>query len=978
MSDDLVPISAADAQSQGLVVQTPSPVSAPTPAVPTDLPEGMTPISRQELAASAPGDITYVPGGIRRQEYGTLPEMAKTLGENIASGYTLGASEIGEQAAENNAEAREQRNAENPLTAMAGQGIGMVAAHVTGPGELEDIGRLAKVVNPVRALETAGTKTAQVAEGLGASRRAASALGGAAAFGGMGAIQSVNHELALGDPNLNAGKLVSAAGMGALYAAPFGVAGGVIKDFLSPNIVKAAAQGLADTGEGAEAAAGGSQAGEPIAGAQQAQDAAAQAGTEEQPAPAPMPGQEPDTTGLPKQTALTEALGRLPDLENSVTEQQISSLDNPRNEAIYQTAREMPGDLGDEIRNLEVQQKAELTNKTDGTIQQLAPEAELTPDAVDGGERSNHIFEQTYKNTRDGLVPLFENMKLIDTGTGLNHLQGVMQAVSEKLPQVANMFEDASMEKIKPYKTSMGLDKSVYNAIRDAVDSLKDNPEDFRTLQDIRGGMTQNIDKLASGKGPSQIRAAQAGFMDYLNKLAEEHGEPLIDQSGNEITPREANKRWAIMEGQREVIEKNFGASVGKPEYGEVSRIKPENINDNIFKNTANVNAAKGILSPKDFREILANWLTEKRANFTDNEFFSSNKWRSFLFKNQDALNAAFEDDPEPLQRIRDLNTVSRIIPDAPSANPSHTARTLAYAMKDTFSNPLALLHPVEATGKAVLDFLGEKIQAAHAEAAFRNMKEGAAGVGVMGAIQDMLGSANEKISNAAKSALGAGRGAPVDAASWSLQSYLKNSQRVQKLANDPAAMMDTAQQATAFMHGTAPQISQQIQQHMVTGIQFLASKIPQPLNPQYADGDWEPSNAQKSKFNEYYRTVDDPVASLRQIKNGGLTNETMEALQTVYPSLLDSLRSSVMENMEAGKVSKMPYASQIALSKFLGQPISVGMTPQAVLANQQALQPMPPAAPPQGKAPRGRGASAKNLQLAGRAATEMSRDEES
>jgi hypothetical protein len=162
--------------------------------------------------------------------------------------------------------------------------------------------------------------------------------------------------------------------------------------------------------------------------------------------------------------------------------------------------------------------------------------------------------------------------------------------------------------------------------------------------------------------------------------------------------------------------------------------------------------------------------------------------------------------------------------------------------------------------------------------------------------------------------------------------------------------------------------------EHLETSVQFLNSKIPQPLNHQYADNDdWEPSDTQKSKFLEYYKTVDDPVGAMRQIKNGGLTNEAMESLNNVYPSLLDDMRTKLMEHMDIDKVRKMTMGQQIALSKFMGQPLTTSLSPQALASNQSSfLPPQPPPTP----APQGRGGQAKHLTIAKRSATRTSNEE--
>jgi hypothetical protein len=64
---------------------------------------------------------------------------------------------------------------------------------------------------------------------------------------------------------------------------------------------------------------------------------------------------------------------------------------------------------------------------------------------------------------------------------------------------------------------------------------------------------------------------------------------------------------------------------------------------------------------------------------------FSSNKFFTFIKNKYPELEVAFKNNPQLLQEIRHWNTVMRILPDAPSVNPSGTAKTVMHMMKDVF-----------------------------------------------------------------------------------------------------------------------------------------------------------------------------------------------------------------------------------------------------------------------------------------------------
>ncbi len=973
MAEELQPISAEEAEAQGA-----TPVQ---PEVSND--SDIKPISVEELSQLNPEDVTFIPGGINHIKYGNADSLGRTFARNAASGFTVGASELAEQAALHNAQEREAENEEHPIGAFLGQTAGIVASHLTGIGEAEDVGRgamiLNKAVNPVSVFEGIGKVAGKAAEESGLGKFATGAIQGAATVAPMGAVQNAFHESSLGDPNLNAGKIISAAGMGALYGgAGGGLLGGAINKFL-PN--KLAAEAI-------KSGIGGS--------TEDLTNAAKESVLEGHPNTEPLEAEEispendfqgsPEHLPLPQQEALVDAIKGVPDLKVKVTPHQIASLENPENIKIYKGARDLPGELGTDIRKTELAQKYDLTNKTDETIKNLAPDSELTSDRVESGERAKELLTNAFKEERIKSGQPFEQMKLAETGHADDHLVGVLDAMSDYTDQngnkplvnISKMFgEDGINGEINKFSTKWGIKKNTYNALKDVISDLRDNPETFEELQNIRGGMDNYLSKLDDTSSNSQILSAKAAFLDYLQGVVDKAKTPLIDAEGNQISARDAFKRYAINQQNGEFISKRFGAPINSwaPE-------KPlEKITGNIFSNTVNVAKAKEILKPEEFKEILANWLSENRAKVTDNKVFSSNKWGSFLAKNRDVLNEAFRDAPDQLKRLKDINTISRILPDAVAGNPSGTGYTVAKAaadaLKETFAEPLALLEPKAAGLKALTSVITDQIKEYRAKAAFEGMTERAAKAGILSSISDSIIHAQNKIDSAAKSIFGGYKAFTISGIQAANYTYLNSVKKINELANNQDEIMKTMDHATAFTNQVAPEISQQIKQHMVAGVQFLNTKIPRPLNPQLLDGDhWEPSQAQKLKFLEYYKAVNDPVSVLKQVRNGTLSNESMESLQNVYPQLLQLFRQKVIENLDTRSASSLPHSTKMSLSKFLGQPLSVSLTPKSILTNQISLQMNPRPNDSQANQ-RAKGSSAKHLDLKSRASTRTQRTDE-
>lgn len=616
-------------------------------------------------------DAKFVPDS---ETYGTPAQQAIAGIEGVARGATLGLSDVAERGLGiSTPEAMAARQRENPWTS----GLG-TAAGAAGIGALTGGGSL-------------------VAEGLGGG-----ALAGAVGLGAEGAVFGAGNavsEAALGDGQLNGEKLLSHMGWGAALG---GAAGSV---FGKLGAFSKGAEGAVDAAESAGAEAGALA--EPVLkGIETAENAGpikSFADLEARNAKAQATGKSFD---LPQKSVLAEAAARLPDLENPALPQQIDALSSKSHLDAYKILRESDSQVGKAVQNYEGLQKAELVSKIDNSIEALHPESAPVVDAVKAGHRAVEAFTEQYEAEKNALKPMFEELKKVDLGSSVDHVHPIIDKFAEAVPGVARMFgygEDGLLNKVLPYDTKWGIDHDTYNAVKQAYKSLaiagaEDAPATFQDLSNIRKGLSQNVNVLSQGQGPQEIRAIKAAMMSYIEDAVQEHLP--------ETPVRDVFKRWAVNEQQRGVIEKAFGAGVGTPEFGAISKIKPENISDNIFKNTATINAAKSILEPRVFDELLANHLAEQRAAVTRNGVFSSNKFATFLKNHQDSLGVAFAESPQNLQRLKDLTTFSTILPDSASVNPSGTAKTLMGMIKNLSVGDMALgaMNP-----KAMIALIGKK-----------------------------------------------------------------------------------------------------------------------------------------------------------------------------------------------------------------------------------------------------------------------------
>lgn len=852
-------------------------------------------------------DFSGVDQLLTEQKYGTPTEQLKAGAEATARGASLGTSDwLLTRSGVTSPEAIRARQQANPKTALLGNIAGTTGLLI-GTG-----GLAAPAEGALVGAEILGPTAARIA-GFG--------LEGAALGAG-----NVVSDASLGDVDINAQKILADVGMGAAFGAGLGALSKGIEAI--PSLKRTAVSEIQSADAALAKDLGISVTEKPVMDAPEGSFGIKPTSIEDMQARVKDASYRGESVELPQKQALQDAASRV-EMMNPVHPLQLESLDTQAARDIYKTAIEMPGKEGDAIRAYEAIQKKELTKITDNAIKSVVTDgSKVVEDAVEGGKKAIDAFTKQYQEEKSALAPVFEKLKTFETKDPFNHLPQVITKLTDTLPNVARMFDTAAEEigAIKPYKSNMGLDRATYNAVKDVVESLKE-PAFLEDLMNIRKGMSQHVDVLAQGEAPAQIRALKASMMEYIQAEAEKVG-----ALNGENSIREVFKRYAINEQERQVIEKNFGASVGSQEFGSISKIKPEKILDNIFRDTASVNAAKNILGPEKFNEMLANYLAGERAWATKDGVFSSNKFGTFLKNKADVLNEAFKENPTALQKIRDVNVVSRILPDSPSINPSGTAKTLWGTLK---------AHSIADFVGNLKGYAGEKLQE---HLVRQKINEGLAGKAdhatKLGTIQKIIKKTSDKINDAAKSVLGEGARGSIPSAVKGIsdEEFTERIKRIKELSNNPSALMDHMGKSTDGLYASAPNITQGVNATMIRAITFLSSKLPVAKNSMPLSKEHVISDAEKQKFNNYFNVVNDPVSVLSTIKSGTLTNDSIEALQAVHPNLYGEMKKALIFHFDPEKAVDLKYPEKIALSKFLGQPLDENMLPQSIMSYQQAL----------------------------------------
>ena len=179
--------------------------------------------------------------------HGGALEQAKAGLEGLASGATLGASDVLEGQALGNTADIEARRKANPWTAGAGQAVGALAPSLLAPeagvGEVEEAGALGSLARigaaPTRGVGLAGGAVeGGIRDLLGAgagdsfvaalAKNVAAKGAGAATEGAIyGATQHLDEQM-LGDPDANGESLLAATGHGALLGLGLGAGLGAV------------------------------------------------------------------------------------------------------------------------------------------------------------------------------------------------------------------------------------------------------------------------------------------------------------------------------------------------------------------------------------------------------------------------------------------------------------------------------------------------------------------------------------------------------------------------------------------------------------------------------------------------------------------------------------------------------------------------------------------------------------------------------
>jgi hypothetical protein len=124
--------------------------------------------------------------------------------------------------------------------------------------------------------------------------------------------------------------------------------------------------------------------------------------------------------------------------------------------------------------------------------------------------------------------------------------------------------------------------------------------------------------------------------------------------------------------------------------------------------------------------------------------------------------------------------------------------------------------------------------------------------------------------------------------------------------------------------------------------VEFLKSKMPTDPSTRFEviplEKDYIIPPAQRSKFERYVESINDPAGTIAKLADGTLTAEHVEALQAVYPSLYAETQRTVLEMLS--EKPRMTFKQKVQLGLFMQVPTMPAYDPTvfASIQGQYAL----------------------------------------
>ncbi len=235
---------------------------------------------------------------------------------------------------------------------------------------------------------------------------------------------------------------------------------------------------------------------------------------------------------------------------------------------------------------------------------------------------------------------------------------------------------------------------------------------------------------------------------------------------------------------------------------------------------------------------------------------------------------------------------------------------------------------------------------------------------------------AQDVLSNGVKALFNSGSHILSDQKEMTSTERSKLSESLAQTEKDPSRLLNLGGQSGYYVPNHATALAKTV----VQGSQYLNSLKPKEVQSSPLDAKTPVSATQERFYNRALDLAENPMLSLKSLKNGTLTSQDMKTIKMTNPGWYQMASQKLVAEVSnaSGSGKEISMKHKIGLSLFLGQPLDSNLTPGVVLSNQQvfaAPSKSVNAMPQEGKRRTPLGPM-KNIQIAKRSATQT-RDQE-
>jgi len=655
---------------------------------------------------------------------------------------------------------------------------------------------------------------------------------------------------------------------------------------------------------------------------------------------------------LPQKQALIDAEKRLAEKSKyPAHELQTQSLENKNIRDQYGIFKESGTKEAQSLLNYEALQKREAVEGVKKAVEAISPNP--TSDATKGGRKAIELLRDSYTKAKDGLEGFFEQFD--DVATNPVRYAGEVTGILEKaIPGIEDHLSFSGIDgkvTLDPWRSTMPFTKETHEAAQQVLNAINEENLTLGKIRNARGNLDQYINYITgSAKTNAEVSRLKSSLMSFIENEAQ--------KIAPELPVRDSFRAYAINEQNRETLERILGGKLfGEGVLGR--EIVAEDALRKIFATSVTTQAAKDIAGEKQFNSILADYLSQAMESVTDRERngFSSNKFATFLKNKGPELETALADKAALLQEIRDWTTKMRILPDAPSVNPSGTAKTLMGLMKDVlkFKN----IASPGGIGAHIGEYAKEKYQEKQAinflnDVLSKKTGEAKPGAAALVKFLDKEVPANaagfkvlkDYYESAAKGSLLIERAVHgifdkqkfpnisepdqkrLDKLDTKLQDISRNPNEVLNIGGE---LGHYAPEQVMALTATTSQVAN-----------YLNNVRPQPKINGVLDKPIPVSTAQQNQYNRTLKIAENPLMILKHINDGTLHSRDMKDFQGMYPDMYSNLVSKITKRMMDHTYAErnIPYKTRKALSIFTAMPLDSSFKPQAIQAAQATYQP--------------------------------------